>query len=109
MTRLSLSKVCQGWGTRVRELQGTGRVSQGLSVIVRVGGCQEKMGDFGEHFVQVGVFLAFSPSLSPSSASSFPSLLGTWYSHYTGHPLSCINPFLQLHDLLLLPARNVLS
>lgn len=41
MTRLSLSKVCQAWGTRVRELQGIGRVSQGLSVIVRVGGSGE--------------------------------------------------------------------
>lgn len=97
MTRLSLSKVCQVWGAKVRELQGIGRVSQGLGVIVTVGGCQEEMGDFGERFEQVGVFVAFSPSLSPSCDSSFPSLLGMWYSHHAVHPLSRINPFLQLH------------
>lgn len=81
------------------ELQGISRVSQGLGVIMRVGGCEEDMGDFGEHFgdVQVLVFLAFSPTLSPSCASSFPSPLGIWYSHHAAHPLSRINPFLQLH------------
>lgn len=87
-TRLSLSKVCQIWGAKVSELQGIIRVSQGLGVIVRVGTCQEEMEDFGEHFVQVGVFLAFCPSVSPSCASSFPSLLGMWYSHHAAHPLS---------------------
>lgn len=64
------------------------------------------MGDFGVHFVRVLVFLALSPSLSPSCASSFPSPLGIWYSHHAAHPLSSINPFLQLHKSTPTPCQK---
>lgn len=79
------------------------------SLILRVSDCQEELRDFGENFVQIGVFLAFSHSLSPSCSFSFPSLLGMWYSHtQLTHCLVSI-PFYSCINLLLLPARNVLS
>lgn len=79
------------------------------SLILRVSDCQEELRDFGENFVHIGVFLAFSHSLSPSRAFSFPSLLGMWYSHtQLTHCLVSI-PFYSCINLLLLPARNVLS
>lgn len=79
------------------------------SLILRASDCQAELRDFGENFVQIGVFLTFSHSLSPSCAFSFPSLLGMWYSHtQLTHCLVSI-PFYSCINLLLLPARNVSS
>lgn len=79
------------------------------ALILKVSDCQEELGDFGENFVQIGVFLAFCHVLSPSCAFSFPSLLGMWYSHtQLTHCLVSI-PFYSCINLLLLPARNVLT
>lgn len=104
VTRLSLSEVCQVWG--VSELQGIGRISQGLSV--RVGSCQEEVGDFGERFAAVVPCLLPQPvsllcllfSLSAGDVVQSPTQL----THYL-----VSMPFYSCINLLLLPARSVLS
>lgn len=95
------------WG-KVERAKGAQQGFRG-TLILKACDCQEELGDFGENLVQRGVFLAFSHSLSPSCAFSFPSLLGMWYSHTELTRCLVSIPFYSCINLLLLPARNVLS
>lgn len=96
MTRWSWSKVCQACEARLRELWGLSRVSQGLSH------SEGKWLSRGaERFWRELCTDRGLPCLLPQSLSLlcllFSLSAGDVLQSHTAHPLSCINPFLQLH------------
>lgn len=95
-----------------RERERVSRERQGFAgtrVIVRVGGWEEEMGDFGKHFAQGGASSPSPPACLPPVPPLFPLCwgCGTVATQLT-HSLVSI-PFCSCTRLLLLPARNVLS
>lgn len=95
MTRWSWGKVCQACGARLRELRGPSRVSQGL---FHSEGKWLSRG--AERFWRELRTDRGLPCLLPQSVSLlclFSISAGDVVQSHTAHPLSCINPFLQLH------------